>query len=109
MDLLLLKLAIERLNQQLEELKQENKNQHQRIVILEKGSSKEVRHEPMPPVKDTELLTNMEVRALLRIGKNTMIKLTKTGQIQQIRMNERTLRYSKISVLEYIERSKIQM
>lgn len=102
MDMTLIKLAIERLSEEVERLKTANKEQQQRIIQLEKQDKSKMVVQQEPVRKTDELLTNEQVKKMLSIGKNSLIKLVKEGQIPAIRINRRAVRYSHASVMKYI-------
>ena len=58
------------------------------------------------PKPSDELLNNEQVKSILKIGKNSLIKLVRDGVLVAIRINDRTVRFSKASIMEYIERKQ---
>jgi hypothetical protein len=103
----MVKLAIERMNEEIERLKTLVKEQQLRILTLEKRGSQPSVQPPEPTVaKPDELLTNHQVKGMLRIGKNTLLKLVAQGMITAIRLNPRTIRYSYAELRQYIERKQ---
>jgi len=59
-------------------------------------------------MKDDELLDYKEVQTLLGICYNSLKKLIDSGQIVPIRLNERRIRFSKQSILDYIKSKSIR-
>lgn len=104
----LVKLAIERMSEEIEKLKSQVREQQQRISQLEKPGNRIVSVEPVPNKKEDELLNNQQVKRILNIGKNSLIKLVRDGVLVAIRMNERTVRFSRAAIMEYIERKQIK-
>lgn len=101
------KLAIERMSEEIEKLKAQVNEQQRRIALLEKNGNRTMPIEqPIPNKKEDELLNNQQVKRILNIGKNSLIKLVRDGVLVQIRMNERTVRFSKAAIMEYIERKQ---
>lgn len=100
------KLAIERMSEEIEKLKAQVNEQQRRITLLEKNGNRTLPIESTPNKKEDELLNNQQVKRILNIGKNSLIKLVRDGVLVQIRMNERTVRFSKAAIMEYIERKQ---
>lgn len=100
------KLAIERMSEEIEKLKAQVREQQQRISQLEKTGNKSTPIETNSSKKEDELLNNQQVKQILKIGKNSLIKLVRDGVLVAIRMNERTVRFSKAAIMEYIERKQ---
>ena len=100
------KLAIERISEEIEKLKAQVREQQQRISQLEKTGNKSTTIETNSSKKEDELLNNQQVKQILKIGKNSLIKLVRDGVLVAIRMNERTVRFSKAAIMEYIERKQ---
>lgn len=100
------KLAIERMSEEIEKLKAQVREQQQRISQLEKTGNRSVPIETSSQKKEDELLNNQQVKRILNIGKNSLIKLVRDGILVQIRMNERTVRFSRAAIMEYIERKQ---
>lgn len=101
------KLAIERMSEEIEKLKTQVNEQQRRIALLEKNGNRIAPIEqPISNKKEDELLNNQQVKRILNIGKNSLIKLVRDGVLVQIRMNERTVRFSRAAIMEYIERKQ---
>jgi excisionase family DNA binding protein len=100
------KLAIERMSEEIEKLKVQVREQQQRISQLEKTGNRVTPIETNSSKKEDELLNNQQVKQILKIGKNSLIKLVRDGVLVAIRMNERTVRFSKAAIMEYIERKQ---
>ncbi|MNU46059.1 Helix-turn-helix domain protein [compost metagenome] len=100
------KLAIERMSEEIEKLKAQVNEQQRRIALLEKTGNRTLLIEPIPSKKEDELLNNQQVKRILNIGKNSLIKLVRDGVLVAIRMNERTVRFSRAAIMEYIERKQ---
>jgi predicted phage tail protein len=101
------KLAIERMSEEIEKLKAQVNEQQKRIALLEKNGNRTLPIEPSQNKKEDELLNNQQVKRILNIGKNSLIKLVLDGVLVAIRMNERTVRFSKAAIMEYIERKQV--
>lgn len=102
----LVKLAIERMSEEIEKLKAQVNEQQRRITLLEKNGNRTLPIEPITKKKEDELLNNQQVKRILNIGKNSLIKLVRDGVLVAIRMNERTVRFSKAAIMEYIEKKQ---
>jgi predicted DNA-binding transcriptional regulator AlpA len=57
----------------------------------------------MKPVESDELLNTKEVMLKLGICYNSLAKLIKEGFIKPIRINQRRIRFTKSSILKYIQ------
>jgi excisionase family DNA binding protein len=62
--------------------------------------------EPITPKNEDELLNNEQVKSILKIGKNSLIKLVREGVLVAIRINERSVRFSRSAIMEYIQRKQ---
>jgi hypothetical protein len=103
----MVKLAIERMNEELEKLKLVVKEQQLHIAHLQKrANSQPEKSEPAAQRKEDELLDIQQVKRILNIGKNSLIKLVKEGVIIAIKINQRTVRYSRLAIMEYIEKNR---
>jgi excisionase family DNA binding protein len=105
---IVVKLAIEKMNEEIERLKQTVTEQQKRISELEKSRSRTVIDEPKTMKIEDELLTNEQVKQILKIGKNSLIKLVRDGVLVAIRINERSVRFSRAAIMEYIEKKQSQ-
>ena len=110
MDLELLQLAIKSIANELQENKVELLALRAEVKELKRGIGHTLPSNPPPkPVKDQdELLTIFTARKILNVGRNTFISLVRDGLIQPIRMNLRTIRYSRIEIQRYIQQSRSQ-
>ena len=102
------KLAIERMSEEIEKLKTQVNEQQRRIALLEKNGNRTRPIELIQNKKEDELLNNQQVKRILNIGKNSLIKLVRDGVLVAIRMNERTIRFSRAAIMEYIERKQLR-
>lgn len=103
------RLAIERMSEEIEKLKQTVGEQQKRISELERNRNRTTTVvEPSTPKIEDELLNNAQVKRILNIGKNSLIKLVRDDVLVAIRLNERTVRFSKSAIMEYIERKRTQ-
>ena len=100
------KLAIERLSEEIERLKQTVGEQQKRISELERNRNRSMVVEPITPKNEDELLNNEQVKSILKIGKNSLIKLVREGVLVAIRINERSVRFSRSAIMEYIQRKQ---
>lgn len=104
MDLTLVKLSIERLHEEVINLKTRVSQQEQEIKMLKREKLQQpenIQKDAKPTLEP--LLTNLEARQLLNISKNSFIRLVESGAIKPIRMNLRTIRYSKESIVTYLD------
>ena len=100
------KLAIERMSEEIERLKQTVGEQQKRISELERNRNRSMVVEPITPKSEDELLNNEQVKSILKIGKNSLIKLVREGVLVAIRINERSVRFSRSAIMEYIQRKQ---
>ncbi|WP_430406738.1 helix-turn-helix domain-containing protein [Fluviicola sp.] len=100
------KLAIERMSEEIERLKQIVGEQQKRISELEKNRNRNPVVEPETPKIEDELLNNEQVKSILKIGKNSLIRLVREGVLVAIRINERSVRFSRSAIMEYIRRKQ---
>ncbi len=100
------KLAIERMSEEIERLKQIVGEQQKRISELERNRNRNMVIEPETPKIEDELLNNEQVKSILKIGKNSLIKLVREGVLVAIRINERSVRFSRSAIMEYIRRKQ---
>ena len=100
------KLAIERMSEEIERLKQIVGEQQKRISELERNKNRNTVVEPETPKIEDELLNNEQVKSILKIGKNSLIKLVREGVLVAIRINERSVRFSRSAIMEYIRRKQ---
>ena len=100
MEAKLLELALNNLLDQYQKLKSEVAELREELRGLKNNA-------PIPVVEskpqEDELLDLKEVQGLLGICYNSLKKLIKKGKIKPIRINERRIRFSRISILNYIQ------
>ena len=100
------KLAIERISEEIERLKQIVGEQQKRISELERNRNRSAVVEPETPKIEDELLNNEQVKSILKIGKNSLIRLVREGVLVAIRINERSVRFSRSAIMEYIRQKQ---
>lgn len=100
------KLAIERMSEEIERLKQIVAEQQKRISEWERIKNRNEVVEPETPKIEDELLNNEQVKSILKIGKNSLIRLVREGVLVAIRINERSVRFSRSAIMEYIRRKQ---
>jgi hypothetical protein len=105
MDLGLVQLAVKALSNELQELKLETKAMKVEISELKRRSSGQP-IEKEDKKQDDALLTLAQARKILNVGRNTFLALVKNEGITPIRMNLRTIRYSKVAIMEFMERNR---
>ncbi|MGV3632281.1 MAG: helix-turn-helix transcriptional regulator [Bacteroidota bacterium] len=102
MDEKMINLAIGKLADDMEKLKAEIKE-----ILIELKALKQSKTDtivPKPAIKyDNEFLTLKEVREVLKMSRNSIIKLVEDGLIRPIRFSGRTIRYSKEEILSLLE------
>ncbi|MBL4861775.1 MAG: helix-turn-helix domain-containing protein [Crocinitomicaceae bacterium] len=105
MDLTLIKLALEKLHQNMEALKNENDGLKERIEDLEKKTSEPVPVRESWRVKEKMediLLDTKDVLNILGISYNTLQAIVQKGFLNPLRINQRRIRYSKQAIYAYI-------
>jgi len=99
MELKLIKLAVERLHDEVQALIIRNKELEQEIQNLKLNT-------PQAPIEakvDDELIDTKQVLKYLGICYNTLQSIINKGLIQPIRINQRRIRFSKRSLQRYIQ------
>jgi hypothetical protein len=105
MDIELLQMAIKSLAADLAETKAELKAVRTELNDLRRRPAM-AQPEQKHVVQDDDLLTLLEARTMLRVCRNVFLKMVQDGTIKAIRMNARTLRYSKIAIQDFISRNR---
>lgn len=102
MDLTLIKLSIEQLLQKVEKLEAENKELKLSFSQIE---SKLTIQTPQGVIQleNDKLIDTKEVLQMLGISYNTFKSIVKKTLIVPVRINQRRVRYSYKSILEYIK------
>lgn len=98
MDQKLLELAFLKLSSDVEQQNKKIEKLEFEIEELKKGNSIEFK-----PIEPDELLNTKDVLLKLGICYNSLAKLIKDGLIKPIRINQRRIRFSKLSILNYIK------
>lgn len=96
-------LALERLMEEVEELKAGNKQL--RIEVDELKDRELTVEEDQVKDKNPEklLLNTKEVQQILGVCYNTLQKVVSTGKLKPIKIGQRRIRYSKVKLIEYLE------
>ena len=105
MELKLLKLAIERLHDQVEQLNSEMQHMKQELATLQEKVP-EPALEPNPSVITNladEYMNIKEVQKTLGVCYNTLKNIVEKGHLKPIRINQRRIRYSKAEVINYLQ------
>ena len=100
MEAKLLELALNNLLDQYQKLKSEVAELREELRGVKNNVSIPIIESK--PVED-ELLDLKQVQELLGICYNTLKKLITKGKIKPIRINERRVRFSRMSILNYIQ------
>ena len=102
-DIKIFQLAFERLIDEVEVLKEQNKQL--RIEVDELKNNKPIFRtiELKNTIPDTVLLDTKEVLQLLGVCYNTLQKIVGKGLLTPIKINQRRVRYSKVKLIEYLE------
>jgi hypothetical protein len=106
MELQLIQLAIKALVSDMEALKAENKEMKQEIIALKRQQTSQVPVQQEKQIQTDVMLGLLDARRLLGVSRNTFLKMVESGTIKPIRMNQRTIRYSKVSIMEFIENNR---
>jgi hypothetical protein len=96
----MVRLAIERMNEELEKLKEQVERQQEEIKGLQKIAS--IASPEIITTKEDEFLDTKDVQKMLGVCYNTLSQIVRNGLLKPIRINQRRIRYSKISVLNYL-------
>lgn len=105
MDLELLQMAIKSLAADLAETKTELKEVRSELNDLRRRPVA-VQAEQKIVSQDDEPLTLLEARKMLKVCRNVFLKMVENGIFKQIRMNARTIRYSKFAIQDFISRNR---
>lgn len=105
MDTKLIKLAVERLSDEVEQLKKDVHFLQKENEQLKKGALSPFQkvQQEQEPKKETELLDARQVSTLLGVCYNTVKRMIKTGKIPRIQINQRRFKFQKSDVLAYLE------
>jgi regulator of replication initiation timing len=102
MELKVIMMALESLSQKVETLSQENKELRLEINALKRKTNEPVSNQVIQSQKEDELVTLLSARTILGLSRSGFLKLVNDGFIKPIRMNLRTVRYSRQLIQEYI-------
>jgi predicted DNA-binding transcriptional regulator AlpA len=98
MDLKMINLAIGKLSDDMEKIKEQMKE-----VFIQLTSLKTYKAEPVHQVEtrqhSTEFITLMDIMKILKMSRNSVLTLIRKGLIREIRFTKRTIRYNKSEVL----------
>lgn len=100
MDITLIKLAVERLNQELETMKERVRLQEEEILRLK--SSRIMETPTVVKSNEDRFIDTKEVQRILGVCYNTLQHIVQKGLLKPIRINQRKIRYSRSSVLQYL-------
>lgn len=101
MELTMIKLAVERLYNEVEKLK--SKNERLELEVQELKTNQKVDQSPVLNKKEEdELMDTKQVLKYLGVCYNTLQSIINKGFIQPIRINQRRIRFSKKSLYAYI-------
>ena len=105
MELTMIKLAFERMHQEVEELKAKYSVIESKYLELEEsiGTNRSITIEDK---KMDELIDTKEVLYYLGICYNTLQSIIQKGLLHPIRINRRRVRFSRNSIQEYLEKMK---
>ena len=99
----LLKLAIERLHDQVEQLNRDMRSIKEELEELKEQKVVRPTIELQPVTKD-EYINTKEVQQLLGVCYNTLRRVVEEGHLKPVRINQRRVRYNKADVIRYLER-----
>ena len=102
MEVKLLKLAIERLHDEVELLRNQNKLLEEKLRKLEKDISSQ--NKVVTSSEDDEFLTTKDVLQILGICYNTLRRIIDKGLITPIRINQRRILFSKKMLYRYLQK-----
>ena len=104
METKILQLAVNNLMDEVEKLKIELLTLKGELELLRKTNQFACSPEySQSEVKADELMNIKEVQSKLGICYNSLNKLVKQGILKPIRINQRRIRFSKLSIIRYIE------
>lgn len=105
-DIKLLKMAFERVHDELETIKAQYQELKSEMKDLKDQISQRSDNKLIPDTKEDQLIDTKEVLNMLGICYNTLQKIIQNGFIKPIRINQRRIRYSKLAVLNFISISE---
>jgi hypothetical protein len=105
MEIKLLKLAIERLHDQVEQLSVEMGKVKEELAEIKKQNPQSFTHDkPTSMNLEDEYINTKDVQQILGVCYNTLRKVVEDGYLKPIRINQRRVRYNKADVIRYLER-----
>ncbi len=108
MELKLFVLALERLSDQVEQLKNDVlnlKKENEQFKINSLNPFVSVKEQTPQTIKD-ELLDAKQVSQMLGVCYNTIKRMIKKGILPRIKINDRRFKFEKSAILAYLERQK---
>lgn len=96
----MVRLAIERMNEELEKLKEQVRRQQEEINELRNSAPTRQLEAALP--KEDEFIDTKDVQKILGVCYNTLRQIVQQGLLRPIRINQRRIRYSKKAVLNYL-------
>ncbi len=100
----MVKFAFERINQQLTEMIERVKQLEAKCTQLEKQDGNNASN-PQPVPQD-ELINVAVAKTILNVSRNTFLTMVAKGVFTPIRMNLRTIRYSRVEIQRFIDQKR---
>jgi len=102
MDLKMLNLAIGKLSDDQETMKEQIKEIFIQLSAL-KLQRRDIESPQVPLHSDNEFITLQEVRKVLKMSRNSILQMVKDKLIRQVRFSKRTIRYVKSEIQSLIK------
>lgn len=102
MELKMVNLAIGKLSDDMEKMQEQIKEIFIQLSVL-KIKKNEVEKPLNLPQEENELLTLKEVRKILKMSRNSILKMIENKLINPIRLTDRTVRYVKSEIQTLIK------
>ena len=103
METKLLQLAMNNLIDEVDKIKLQLYQALHEIDLLKKSNYVSNSSEKLSPIESDELMDLKEVQSKLGICYNSLNKLVKKGILKPIRINQRRVRFTRLSVITYIQ------
>lgn len=99
----MVRLAIERMNEELEKLKEQVRRQQLEIEEMRNAAPAQQLKVAVP--MEDEFIDTKDVQKILGVCYNTLKQIVQQGLLRPIRINQRRIKYSKESVIAYLNRN----
>lgn len=102
MDLKMLNLAIGKLADDAEKMKEQMKEIFIQLSVLKNKKTESESPQFIVP-SENEFITLQEVRKILKMSRNSVLQMVENGLIKPVRLTKRTIRYVKSDIQSIIK------